>query len=201
MKLRVSVSRDAALKHQLNRPGKIDIPLIDGLCLKKFTYREVPMKNRNSYKQVIALVCALAVLASSSVYTLAQKSAPAKRALSHQDYDSWRSIQSPQISRDGKFVAYAYMAQDGDSEIVVRSLANSKEWRAARGYRPPTPPPDDAIPNLGEIIAAQARLVRPVFTADSRFVVFSIEPAKAELAKATKEKKKPEDMPSPASAS
>ncbi|MEK6336799.1 MAG: prolyl oligopeptidase family serine peptidase [Acidobacteriota bacterium] len=153
------------------------------------------MKNRKSYKQVIALICALAVLASSSVYTLAQKSAPAKRALSHQDYDSWRSIQSPQISRDGKFVAYAYMAQDGDSEIVVRSLANSKEWRAARGYRPPTPPPDDAIPNLGETIAAQARLVRPIFTADSRFAVFSIEPTKAELAKATKEKKKPEDMP------
>src|SRR5216684_1637568 len=69
------------------------------------------------------------------------------------------------------------------------------EWRAPRGYRPPTPPPDESIPNFAEIVAAQARLVRPVFTADSRFAVFSIEPTKAEVNKAKKEKKKPEDMP------
>src|SRR6202040_3602350 len=34
--------------------------------------------------------------------------------------------------------------------------------------------------------AAQARLVRPAFTADSRFVVFSIEPTKADVNKAKK---------------
>src|SRR5207237_5234449 len=56
-------------------------------------------------------------------------------------------------------------------------------------------PPDDPGANIGEFLAAQARLVRPVFAADSRFVVFSIEPAKAEVTKAKKEKKKPEDMP------
>jgi hypothetical protein len=44
-------------------------------------------------------------------------------------------------------------------------------------------------------MAAQARLSRPVFTADSRFVVFSIEPAKADLNKAKKDKKRPDDMP------
>jgi len=87
------------------------------------------------------------------------------------------------------------MAQDGDSEIVVRNLAGGAEWRAPRGYRPPVPPPDDSIPNVAELIAANARLSRPVFTADGRFVVFSIEPTKAELNKAKKEKKKPEDMP------
>jgi len=87
------------------------------------------------------------------------------------------------------------MAQDGDSEIVVRNLASGAEWRAPRGYRAPAPPPDDSIPNVAEIIAANARLSRPSFTADSRFVVFSIEPTKAEVNKAKKEKKKPEEMP------
>src|SRR6267154_4602059 len=87
------------------------------------------------------------------------------------------------------------MAQDGDSEIVMRNLTSGAEWRAPRGYRPPAPPPDDSIPNVAELIAANARLVRPAFTADSRFVAFSIEPTKAEVAKAKKEKKKPEDMP------
>ena len=67
--------------------------------------------------------------------------------------------------------------------------------RAPRGYRAPAPPPDISIPNVGEIIAANARLSRPSFTADSRFVIFSIEPTKAEVNKAKKEKKKPEEMP------
>jgi dipeptidyl aminopeptidase/acylaminoacyl peptidase len=145
-------------------------------------------------QKVTSAVCLIALLATSFSYALGQQPA-AKRALTHQDYDSWHSIQSPQISRDGKFVTYAYMAQDSDSEIVVRNLSSGVEWRAPRGFRPPAPPPDDSIPNVAELIAANARLSRPLFTADARFVVFSIEPTKVELNKAKKEKKKPEDMP------
>ena len=48
-----------------------------------------------------------------------------------------------------------------------------------------------AASNFGELIAAQGRLARPAFTADSRFVVFSIEPAKAELNKAKKAGRSP----------
>src|SRR5437660_1279122 len=136
-------------------------------------------------RQCTSAICVIALLATSFAYALGQQNGP-KRALTHQDYDSWHSIQSPQISRDGKFIAYAFMAQDGDSEIVVRNLASGAEWRAPRGYRPPAPPPDVSLPNFGEIIAAQGRLVRPVFSADSRFVVFSIEPTKAEVNKAKK---------------
>src|SRR5262245_23978317 len=87
------------------------------------------------------------------------------------------------------------MAQDADSDIVVRNLTTNAEWRAPRGYRPPAPPPDISLPNSGEIIAEQARLVRPAFTADSRFVLFGIEPNKADLNKSKKEKKRPEEMP------
>src|SRR5260370_6314788 len=147
------------------------------------------------HRQSVALICALALIASSSAYALGQQTAPTKRALTHQDYDSWHSIQAPQISRDGKFVAYAYMAQDSDSEIVARNLSTGIDQRAPRGYHPPVPPPEDPGETIGEFLAAQARLVRPVFAADSRFGVFSIEPAKAEVTKAKKEKKKPEDMP------
>src|ERR1041385_2823255 len=150
--------------------------------------------NQSSRRYVSAL-CAIALIATSLAHAFAQQPATSKRPITHQDYDSWHSIQAPQISRDGKFVAYAYMAQDADSEIVVRNVASGTEWRAARGYRPPAPPPDDSIPNFAELIAAQARLSRPLFTADSRFVVFSIEPTKAELNKAKKENKKPDDMP------
>src|SRR4030095_4321189 len=153
----------------------------------------------------ILLLCALAVSLTvmgywTSTHALAfvdetQQSASAKRPMTHQDYDSWRSIQAPQISRDGKFVAYAFQPQDGDGEVVVRNVASGVEWRAARGYRPPIPPPDDPGANIAEFQANQARLVRPVFTADSKYVVFSIEPLKADVNKAKKDKKKPEDMP------
>jgi dipeptidyl aminopeptidase/acylaminoacyl peptidase len=87
------------------------------------------------------------------------------------------------------------MPQDGDGEVVVRNVQSGAEWRAPRGYYPPVPPPDDPGVNVAEFQATQARLVRPVFTADSRFVVFSVLPTKAEVTKAKKEKKKPEEMP------
>src|SRR5678815_2015454 len=90
----------------------------------------------------VALLCTFALLATTA---LAQRATPArtaptttttKRALTHQDYDSWRSIAAQQVSRDGKFVAYAYVPQDGDGEIVVRNIASGVDWRAPRGYRP-----------------------------------------------------------------
>src|SRR5215212_4184731 len=142
----------------------------------------------------VALICTFALLATMAV---AQQAAPAtaKRPLTHQDYDTWHSIVAQQVSRDGKFVAYAYVPQDGDGEIVVRNIATGVDWRAPRGYRPPLPPPDDPGTNIAEFQAEQARLLRPVFTADSRFLVFNTEPAKAELNEAKKKKKKPEDMP------
>ena len=141
-------------------------------------------------RQLVALLCLLTLLSSTATLFAQQ----AKRPITHSDYDSWRSIQAPQISRDGKFIAYAYMPQDGDGDVVVRNIASGSEWRSARGHRPPAPPPDD-VPNLAEFLANQSRLVRPVFTADSRFVVFTIEPNKEDLKKAKREKKKPEDAP------
>jgi dipeptidyl aminopeptidase/acylaminoacyl peptidase len=158
-------------------------------------------------QRVISMLCAFALLLTTTAFPLGsvlarsahaeqgQQTSATKRPLNHQDYDSWRSIQAQQISRDGKFVAYAFLPQDDDGEIIVRNVASGAEWRAPRGYRPPVPPPDDPSVNVGEVLAAQARLVRPAFTADSRFVVFSIEPTKAEVNKAKKEKKKPEEMP------
>src|ERR1700674_3402628 len=158
-------------------------------------------------QRVASMLCAVALLVAASSYQFtsvfarghhaeqAQPATATKRPLTHQDYDSWRSIQAPQISRDGRFVAYAFMPQDGDGEVVVRNIQTGAEWRAPRGYYPPVPPPDDPGVNIAEFQATQSRLVRPVFTADSRFVVFSVLPTKAEVTKAKKDKKKPEEMP------
>jgi len=107
-------------------------------------------------QRTVALVCTLALLAST---VLAQQATAPKRPLTHQDYDSWRSILAQQVSRDGKFVAYAYVPQDGDGEIVVRNIATGVDWRAPRGYRPPLPPPDDPGANLAVDSSGNSYLV------------------------------------------
>jgi len=75
------------------------------------------MKTRKLQRRRVSIICLVALLATALVNGLAQdRGSGTKRSLTHHDYDSWRSIQAPQISRDGKFIAYAFMAQDGDSE-------------------------------------------------------------------------------------
>src|SRR5207237_1226470 len=57
----------------------------------------------------------------------------AKRPLRHGDYDGWKTIQSPVLSRDGKYLAYNLLPADGDGEFVVRNLASNAEHRVPRG--------------------------------------------------------------------
>ncbi len=145
--------------------------------------------------RVVLIICALYLAYPNFITSQAQQTAP-KRALTHQDYDDWRAIQGEQISRNGKFIAYSLTPQDGDGELVVRNLATGTEYRHGRGWRPPAPRPDFDDPAAAQaFIGRMNRLTRPTFTADSRFVVFSIEPNKTDILKARREKKKPEEMP------
>ena len=144
----------------------------------------------DTFKKSLFLAVLLSLLAPQ---LLAQTSG--KRPLSPQDFDSWRGLQGAQISRDGKFVAYVMQPQDGDGEVFVRGTSDSTAWHVMRGYRPPTPPPDPSDPALALAFAALGRLLRPVFSADSKFLFFNIEPNKTDILKARKDKKKPEDFP------
>jgi dipeptidyl aminopeptidase/acylaminoacyl peptidase len=96
--------------------------------------------------------------------------ASARRPVSYDVYDSWRSIQGTALSRDGATLAYALVPGDGDGEVVVRNLRTGAEHRHPRGKD-------------------------PQFTADGRFVAFTIAPLHADLDKARKEGKKEEDLP------
>jgi dipeptidyl aminopeptidase/acylaminoacyl peptidase len=79
----------------------------------------------------------------------------AKRPLTYDVFDTWKSIQGTTLSRDGQWLAYALTAQGVDGELIVRNLQSGQEYRYARG-------------------------TNPEFTADGRFVVFSIVPTKAD---------------------
>ena len=118
----------------------------------------------------------------------------AKRPLSLDDFDAWRSLASPTLSRDGRWLAYSFMPQDGDGEVIVRELATGREQRLPVGALPPPPTqPDSANPDASPTLPT----IRLAFTADSAHLVASTYPAKADLAAARKAKKKPDEMPKP----
>jgi dipeptidyl aminopeptidase/acylaminoacyl peptidase len=105
------------------------------------------------------------------IWTVPSGAQPApKRPITHDAYDAWRAIQDTTLSRDGTWLIYVLAPQDGDGELVMRSVRTGAERRHARGRD-------------------------PVLTQDGRFVLFAVAPIDAELDKAKKEKKKPEEQP------
>ncbi|MGJ5814688.1 alpha/beta hydrolase family protein [Paludibaculum fermentans] len=116
--------------------------------------------------------------------------AQAKRPILHKDFDAWRSITGQTLSRDGKYLAYAYMPQDGDGDLVVRELATGKEWRQSVGALPPP-----AIVPVDVETPPPPRTVKIGFTSDGQYLVAQTYPAKAATEAAKKAKKKAEEMP------
>lgn len=109
----------------------------------------------------------------------------AKRALTHADFDAWRSISNQRLSPDGRYVAYGVFPQEGDGEVVVRNLATGQETREPAGQRPVPPP---ANPASGEERPPAQRVVTMGFTEDSRTLVFLAFPPRAEVEKAKRDK-------------
>jgi dipeptidyl aminopeptidase/acylaminoacyl peptidase len=85
----------------------------------------------------------------------AQTSVSAKRPLTYDVVDYWKSIQGTRLSDDGQWLAYATSAQSEDGELVVRNVRSGQEFKHARG-------------------------TSPAFTPDGKFVIFTIAQAKAD---------------------
>ena len=81
--------------------------------------------------------------------------ASAKRPLTYDVMDYWKSIQGTRLSDDGQWLAYATSAQSEDGELIVRNVRSGQEFKHARG-------------------------TSPAFTPDGRFVVFTIAQPKAD---------------------
>jgi dipeptidyl aminopeptidase/acylaminoacyl peptidase len=123
------------------------------------------MRERLRFRSSIAIVVLLWVASAASAQQNAQK-----KPITHDVYDSWKSIQGTKLSPDGTWLAYALTPQEGDGELVVRNLKTNAEIRAPRGRD-------------------------PIITNDLHFVVFAIAPLKKDVDQARKAKKKPEEMP------
>ena len=77
-----------------------------------------------------------------------------KPPIPYSAYDGWNAIRGTTLSRDGHWLVYALVPEDGDGTLVARNLDTGAEHRAARGEN-------------------------PTITADGRFVVFSIAATRA----------------------
>lgn len=126
--------------------------------------------HRCRVSRVIMLLCGAIGVQTISLKAEADGQSTEKVPLTYAAYDSWKAISGTTISRDGRWVAYSLVPEDGDGELVVRNTESGVEYRSARG-------------------------ITPTITADGKFVAFPIKPLKADLDKATKEKKKPDEMP------
>src|SRR5882724_2921639 len=150
------------------------------------------LRTRSTGFRLLQALVMFSLLLSAMPFA-ARAQVAAKRPINHNDYDSWRSIQSQQLSPDGKFLAYALIPEDGDGEIVVRNLASGTEWRQPIGHRPEVAAGGDGAEPVAAVTRGPAGLLS--FTADGHSVVFTIYPLRADTEKAKRAKKAPADMP------
>ncbi len=133
--------------------------------------------------------------ASAAPSSTATTAAP--RPLTHDDFDAWRGVFTPIVSRDGRWLAYSYMPQDGDGDVVIRELATGKERRLPVGaLLPPAAPAGEEGANP-EGPPPAPRNIRLSFSSDSRFLVSTTHPTKADIAQARKDKKTGDQAPKP----
>ncbi len=125
-----------------------------------------------------ALLLALLFVAPAEFAVPTEAAAQELRALDHDDYDRWNSIQQSTLSADGAWLSYRIVPRDGEAALHVQHLDDGSETIIPR--------------------ATGAR-----FTRDSRFLVFRIEPheddedegdAEAEPEEGEPEEEEPEEQ-------
>jgi dienelactone hydrolase len=111
-----------------------------------------------------------------------------KRPLTPDDWDHWRSIASPTISNDGRWVVYSLVPQVGDGALVVRATQGATEYRLARGFIGRPQMVAGARDTTNNAPPAQ-------ITADSKFALALTYSPMSEYDRARREKRRPADQP------
>ena len=88
---------------------------------------------------------------------------PAPRPIELRDALAWKRIVSPTVSADGKWFACRLAPNEGDSEVVLRRLADGREWRFPAG---------EMAGAMGVMATSEL-----VFAENSRWFAFPISPS------------------------
>lgn len=105
------------------------------------------------------------------LYGISFPASAQKKALSHDDYDLWQSINESNISRDGNWISY-YLSPvgEGDPTLLIKDSNGNELLRQKRGSC-------------------------PKITFGSKYVVFKITPAIEEVKELKRVKTKKDDLP------
>src|SRR5688572_15036843 len=105
-------------------------------------------------RRLVALFSVALVAVAWSTWPLSAQTR-AKRPLTYDVYESWKSIGGARLSDDGQWFAYSLTSQAEDGVLVVRNVKSGQEFKHPRGN------------------GAQ-------FTPDGKFVIFTIVPPRAD---------------------
>ena len=105
-----------------------------------------------------------AILLFACALSLAAQPAPGKKVLTLADYPRWQQITASAISPDAGWFAYVLKPNGGDETLHIKNLSVEKVFEIPGG-------------------------TRPVFSRDSKWAAYSINPPKADAEKLRKEKK------------
>ena len=107
-------------------------------------------------KRVMLALLVLAIALTPAVSLARRSDTPSgPRPLEMADILAWKRINSPILSNDGQWFAYRVSPTEGDSEVIIRQTRGSKELRFP----------------VGEVTGGEL-----AFSADSKFVAFSVHP-------------------------
>jgi dipeptidyl aminopeptidase/acylaminoacyl peptidase len=93
-----------------------------------------------------------------------------KPALDQTVYDGWKSISSPVVSDDGKWVTYNINPQQGDGWLYIYNVSTGRK---------------DSV----------SRATKAVFSPDNKYIVYNVIPSYTETRQAKKKKLKDDRMP------
>ena len=71
----------------------------------------------------------------SALLLSAYQASGQKKPLSHDVYDSWQSVKSSMMSRDGQVLVYSVGPQQGDGSVFIRNLKTSASLEVERSAR------------------------------------------------------------------
>jgi dipeptidyl aminopeptidase/acylaminoacyl peptidase len=77
----------------------------------------------------VIYVAPIAFLLFSAQPTLAQSAGKPTKQMSAADLKAWKNLRNPVLSSDGKWFAYVLAPNEGNADVVVRSLADGKETK------------------------------------------------------------------------
>ncbi|MEJ2217172.1 MAG: prolyl oligopeptidase family serine peptidase [Gemmatimonadota bacterium] len=101
------------------------------------------MHERRRSRLMVALVLLIAAaglaphpLVAQAAQDTSHPMLDGKKILTLDDYGEWRQIRSVQLSPDGRWLAFSYVPNDGDSELHVKALQGDADYTASNGASP-----------------------------------------------------------------